>query len=222
MATKQDVINRFLYMFPDCDISDALFDESYFLLLDELEARNGTVSILLTSGTKQYDLPANIVKVWEAYYQMSADASGWTLLQPTSLQQLAAYDSGWRAWNITSTPMEYYITTAVNGNSSKDQIGFHPTPNTTSSGGYPAVILYCTVHADLLVGDTVPPAITDPYLIAYRMAYQWAKLKRPDAAAFYENSYSKELQDEKARQKSKQFTNEGIFIRPGYTFTRGV
>ena len=155
--TKTDILTRFSQHYADCDatLAGQLFDEAHRQILNELEARNGTIVIPLTAGTREYALSGTVSKIWEAYYQESATESTWTKLAPTSIQQLA--DRGaWRANAPQGCSTEYYISTTVTGNTSTNVIGFNPIPTVTASGGYPNVTLYCTVVADLAGGDALP------------------------------------------------------------------
>lgn len=215
-TTRNQVIAQFAYIFPDCDIASDLFNDSYLEILGELEVRNGTIEVLLTAETAEYDLDNSVVRVFEAYYQPSSDPSTWNVLKAISLQQMSATYPGWRAYEPSSQPWNYYLSTAKVGNTSKPTIGFYPVPNTSSSGGFPRVQLFCTVHETLSGTDDIPPSIPDPHLIGHLMAQRWAFMRQPESYAFYKKAYDDRLQKAKEDLKSQQFGNEGTFIIPSF------
>jgi hypothetical protein len=212
--TKTEVLTRFSQHYADCDstLAGQLFDESHRQILNELEARNGTIVVPLTSGTREYALASSCSKIWEAYYQESALESTWYKLAPMSLQQLAGRGA-WRTQAQLVRPTEFYVSTSVSGNSSTNVIGFNPVPPATSSGSYPNVTLYCTVVVDLLPGDSLPVWITFPSVYVYLMCYRYAIMRRPESAKLYLDLYRDELEKCSADAKSIQFENEGTFLR---------
>jgi len=102
-------------------------------------------TITLTDGTKGYALDDDILKVWSAkYYRSASDAYG---LKAIHLDEL---NSDNPHWVITPDmePRSFYIEQGF--------IYFHPTPPTTTSGGYPKVVI--TVSRDVtLATDTELP-----------------------------------------------------------------
>ena len=60
--TKTEALTRFSQHYADCDstLAAQLFDESHRQILNELEARNGTVVIPLIAGTREYALPSTV------------------------------------------------------------------------------------------------------------------------------------------------------------------
>ena len=212
--TKTEALTRFSQHYADCDstLAAQLFDESHRQILNELEARNGTVVIPLIAGTREYALPSTVAKIWEAYYQTSATESSWAKLRPMSIQQLATRGD-WRSDGSRATPTEYYVSTAVSGNTSTNVVGFNQIPPTTTSGSYPNVTLYCTVVTDLVGGDALPAWINYPNVYVYLMCYRYAIMRRPESAKLYLDLYMSELDKCTSDAKSIQFENEGTFLR---------
>ncbi len=212
--TKTEVLTRFNQHYADCDatLAGQLFDESHRQILSELEARNGTIVIPLTAGTREYALSSTVLKIWEAYYQESATESTWYKLTPMSIQQLANRGA-WRSQAQQVRPTEYYISTVASGNTSMNLVGFNQIPPTTTTASYPNVTLYCTVVVDLAGGDTLPAWIAFPNVYVYLMCYRFSIMRRPESAKLYLDLYQKELDHCSADAKSIQFENEGTFLR---------
>ena len=212
--TKTESLTRFSQHYADCDatLAGQLFDESHRQILNELEARNGTVVIPLTAGTREYALSSTVAKIWEAYYQASATESSWIKLKPMSIQQLANRGD-WRSDGSRAIPTEYYVSTAVSGNTSTNVVGFNQIPPTTTSGSYPNITLYCTVVTDLVGGDALPAWIAYPNVYVYLMCYWYAIMRRPESAKLYLDLYMSELDKCTSDAKSIQFENEGTFLR---------
>ncbi len=212
--TKTEVLTRFSQHYADSDstLSAQLFDEAHRQILNELEARNGTIVIPLSAGIREYALSSSVLKVWEAYYQESANESTWYKLTPMSIQQLANRGA-WRSQAQQVRPTEYYISTVATGNTSTNLIGFNQIPPTTTSASYPNVTLYCTVAADLAGGDALPAWIAFPNVYVYLMCYRYSIMRRPETAKLYLDLYNKELSQCTSDAKSMQFENEGTFLK---------
>lgn len=221
--TKTEVITRFSNHYSDCDstLAGQLFDEAHRQLLNELEARNGTVTVSLTAGTREYSLSGTVAKIWEAYYQESSQESTWYKLEPMSLQQLAERGA-WRSQAQEVRPTEYYVTTMTSGNTSTNAIGFNNIPPSSTVSSYPNVTLHCTVVADLAGGDALPAWIDYPNAYVYLMCYRYAIMRRPEAAKLYLDLYNKELDLCRSSSKSMQFENEGTFLRASFRLSRRV
>jgi hypothetical protein len=177
-STVTAILARFQRRFRQCEATYAqtLFDDAHRTILKKCEVRNTTRTITLTASTRQYDLNAAVFKVHEAYYETSSDPGDWTQLTETNLSKLVNKSPGWRAGATDSTPTLYYITSAVSTDTAKNQIGFDPIPDTTTSGGYPRVQLYVTEYAALSGSETVPENLLDEF-------YALAAKKRLEANA---------------------------------------
>ncbi len=176
-STVNQIIARFQRRFRGCEATYAatLFDDAHRTILKKCEVRNTTRQILLTAGTRQYDLPSSVFRVHEAYYERSSDPGTWTPLTETNLNKLASVSRGWRARSAQSEPYFYYITAAVSSDSAKNQIGFEPLPGTSSTGDYPCVRLYVTEYAALTGSETVPENLLDDSVYLDLMSEQFCK-----------------------------------------------
>src|SRR5688572_9555195 len=123
-STVNQIITRFQRRFRGVEASYAatLFDAAHRTVLKKCEVRNTTRTITLAAETRQYDLPAGVFRVHEAYYERTSDAASWLPLKETSLNKLASLSRGWRARSSSSEPLYYYITSAVDVDSAKNQI----------------------------------------------------------------------------------------------------
>lgn len=195
-STKLQCVNEFREAFyPDCplDTAKTLFDRAYKLVLKTLRVRGDEIVVSLTSGTREYTIDSNILSIKNAYYQRSSNAGNWVNLTPSSLDMMDALTSGWRIAGYTSEPSSYYTNTAVNGNTSILKIGFYPIPQTTTSGGYPRVVLYVNDYADLGDSDTVPPMVLTDNVYLYYMAKQWAERQDAPRVAYWSQLFDAEM-----------------------------
>jgi hypothetical protein len=195
-STVNQIIARFQRRFRGVEASYALtlFDDAHRTILKKCEVRNTTRAITLTSGTRQYDLAASVYKVHEAYYERTSDAGTWTPIIETSLSKLAAVSQGWRARSAQSEPYFYYITSATSTDSGKNQIGFEPIPGTTSSGGYPRVVLYVTEYAALTGSETVPENLLDDSVYLDLMSESFCKENEHEKLALYTEAARRSLE----------------------------
>lgn len=150
MATGQDIVNRIRRHFPD--VSETIVLEQLNEVHAELTRdiplnRSSSTLTSLVDGTREYSLGATVARVWSAHYATtSAEGLGRTL-RPTNIEYLDEHRGEWRNQG-DAEPREFYIYA---GN-----IGFYPTPPTTSSGGYPRVTLQVTTYDTIVVGTTMP------------------------------------------------------------------
>jgi len=223
--TKTEVLTRFGLMFPDCDstLAGQLFDESHREIMADMNIRSSSVVISLTAGTREYTLSASAYRITEAYYQPSSTASTWRKLSPVSIEQLAERGN-WRAQSQQVIPTEYYITTAVSGNTAILDVGFVQIPPSTTSGSYPNVTLYGEFIVDLSGSDSLSGGITYTDVYPYWMAKKFVTLRMQDMneIAKWKKLADDQLDENKENFKGFQFGNEGLILRPSHlnTMTR--
>lgn len=145
--TAQQIIDEAKIDFPDETDTRALSDLQS--VWDQLCIRYKLIwsreDVSLTAGTKEYALPASSVRVYSAIYQTAATTG--TVLEATHTDYLDKYDERWRLQS-SGTPRKFYVDIA-NG-----VVGFHPTPDTTTST-YPKVVVDVSKTQSLLVGTTL-------------------------------------------------------------------
>lgn len=124
--TVQEIIDEAKLDFPD---------ESDLRALSDLQAVDDDIcfrlpvfwsreDISLVAGTKEYLLPAGTNRVRAARYVKSATSS--RKLEARHIDWFDEYDDNWRDL-APGAPTEYYVDIAGG------TIGFHPTPNATTS-----------------------------------------------------------------------------------------
>ena len=124
----------------------------------------------LVAGTRGYAYSEDILHVWAAAYYTSA--SSYTALIQTSPDELDAMTNGeWRG-ESNGTPTHWY--------DEGPNIGLYPIPDTTTSGGYPLVRLYCQKRRVLTTGDSLPGMIGEATPWVDYMAYLWAERRHRD------------------------------------------
>lgn len=171
--TVAEVFEQVRRMYQDCPDDSTLLkmlnDEHFDICRYVKLYQDTTVSVSLTSGTREYALSASVMHIWNAAYFTSA--TSYTPLRQTSRDRL---DNDFPSWlqQSSGTPYQYY--------ESGGYIGFYPTPNATTSGGYPIVTLYCqSITAFTATSDSLPAQINnaDPWI--YGLARRFAMLEHP-------------------------------------------
>ncbi len=158
--------------------------------------RQTTADINLTSGTREYDLSNNYLRVKQAILFQSAatqivlratseaeEDSVSRATDPDFPQGLSTGTPLWRTSTQTGTPDRFYITAKDDGDSAENKIGFLQTPDTTTTGGYPYVKLYVDAVVELATDDRLPDTLhTDEVVLdwmAELYAKKWAKDQYP-------------------------------------------
>lgn len=200
--------------YPDCPsaVAGALFEDVYREVLSTIQIRNTTVSIPLVAGQREYDLSEDVFKVHEAYYEESSDASGWFVLEETSMDALVRLEKGWRAFTGDSRPLRYWTSSTVDGDSGKPVLALDPVPPATTSGTYPRVRLYVTQYAPLTGSETVPSGLLSDDVYLYGMAYKWAVRRDPERAGYWKQLYSDEMVAERKHYQNKLVQAPDIVI----------
>lgn len=159
-ATKAEIITRFLRSYPDAsNEASGYFDMAYrrlMILVPDLAVSSQAVT--LTAGTNAYDLGSSeVLHVVQVLYQTGVDANGLpegTPIMPRGMAGLQAWRANPFANLPSGVPSEYFIQ-AVEGTASssvpdaKWQIWVNPVPVTSSSGGYPCLLIKGTFHTPL-------------------------------------------------------------------------
>ena len=197
MATVQNAIDYFQEIYPECDETRALryLNRVNKRLLGRLPFRNSTEDITLTSGTRKYDLSANTIKIWAAeYIRTSADDDFYHLTE-RNVDEMDILWPGWRSLTnqSSSTPDTYFVDTATSSDSAKMQVGFYPTPPTSTSGGYPKVRLYVTTMTDYDTTDTVPTDLLDEEVFVAGMCYFWSLRRDKEKNEFWKIRFEEEI-----------------------------
>ncbi len=195
-STATQVIAKFRRTYPNCSATDAaeLLTDVIKEMYSRLPIRNTSVNLNVTDGTQQYDLNAEFTKVHQVIYKPNANEENWVRLEATNTDKLDLTEPRWRADLAEGTPTHYYITSAVSSDSAKNQIGFLPIPDTTTSAGYPIVTIFGTVNAALTSSETMPDNLLNDNVIVFGMCYYWClRIKNLPDIQLWENRYQNEL-----------------------------
>ena len=184
--------------YPGCSVTRAgtLFNEAYKKVLKEIKVRTAEVTLSLVAGQREYTISEVNQQVNFAIYKPSVTSSGWKQLKETSLDRLSVIEPGWQSNSDSdSAPSRYYFTAVASGDTSILKIGLDPIPDTTTSGGYPCVVLNVTQNSTLTGSETVPEGLlnNDPYL--FYMAYKYASRQDAVKKQYYYEEYVKALAD---------------------------
>lgn len=187
MPTAQNIIDEAKLDFPDETDTRALSDlqsvDDYICF--KYAVIRSRQDITLTADTREYSLPSNTVRVLAARYLTSATSS--TKLTARHLDWFDEYDYNWRDQD-SGTPMDYYVDIA-NGN-----IGFHPAPDTTTSGSYPKVTVDVSQRRGTLItstdfGSSLPSYQAWVEGLRHRMALRTSD----ERVTYYESLFRHEL-----------------------------
>lgn len=120
-------------------------DEGQIDIVRRTECFTDTKSLSSVSGTREYALGADVMKILNVTYNNAE-------IQPTSLEQ-AGYYNDYPA-ETNGTPSHYYIKMTTN-----PLIGFTPTPGTTSL----VISVHYVKRPDSLVTTTNNPVIPEQF-----------------------------------------------------------
>ncbi len=159
-------------------------------VLQHIPLYKTTEDITLVSGTREYELNDATVRVWHADYLTSSTAQP-EALTAVQLEWLNQNVAGWRN-SETGTPREYYVDVQL----AEVVVGFNPTPDASSSGGYPTVRLFVSRTRTIAAGDSVPKGLRSEEV--YRAGIRWlyAVETRSDQADYWKKVYDDHLNDE--------------------------
>lgn len=159
MSNVNQVIAKFRRALPGIDETRAqqIFNDAHRIILARTRLREVTIQVSLTNGTREYDLTETALLILAAEYRQTA--TSYRALSEISVDALDENHAGWRSNTITGTPLRYYIIHHNNSNTAKMQVGFYPTPNTTTATGYPIVDIHAIREATLANTDAVPPQL---------------------------------------------------------------
>ena len=148
--------------------------------------------ISLTANTKEYSLTEEIMQVDYVHYRTSSSVA--TKLAEMGVEELNKIVADWRS-AAAGTPTQFYLTAnATNGGAS--MIGFHPTPDTSTSAGYPIVEVFGSKaeSSALVAGDTISQLLPHSQVYTEGISYYAAHELRPEAAMAYYNTYMAQLE----------------------------
>jgi len=170
--TVAEVFEQVRRIYQDCPDDSTLLkmmnDEHFDICRYVKLYPDTTVNVSLTAGTREYALSASVLHIWNAAYFTSATA--YTPLRQTSRDRLDNDNMTWLQQS-NGVPYLYY--------ESGGYVGFYPTPNTTTSAGYPIVTLYCqSITTFSATSDSLPSQINnaDPWI--YGLARRFAAQSR--------------------------------------------
>lgn len=196
MATLADAITKAQQKYPQLSTARAIVFANVIhnRLLTRLNLRGTTKSINMTSGTKDYALGAETSRIFTAFYRTSATVV--SQLTPTSQEKLDLDDPDWRERTETGSPTHYMVRPIKNGSGTGDalMVTLYPTPDTTTSGGYPLVEMWITDStAFTATSDDLPGSLIDEMVYANGIRMLWAEGNDQASCAFYEQRYNSDM-----------------------------
>lgn len=200
--TAQTLVDRIRRNFSGLTEAEALeyLQEAHTHILGQIRLNIETVSISLTADTREYALDNDILRVWNAMYLTSA-TQGFQLV-PTHVDRLDSTTHRWRIQG-SSQPREWYVE--------ESNLGLYPTPDTTTSGSYPAVSLEVTRDQTLSISGTpttIPEFARRPHAWVAE-ACRWVALAKKD----YERS---QFFTQLAQSELAQLSRDVVGRNPGF------
>ncbi len=183
MPTVADIVNQARVKYPDMDATGLgvdLFNTVHNRILTQAQVQTDVETFSsLVSGTKVYDVQTTARKVWSALYYRSSTAGDLYKLKARSVEEFEAYLPTY-AGDASGTPQFYYVRFKNDG---QLDLGLHPTPDTSTSGGYPKVVLRVSRGAVLTSTGNLPLGVADYSAWVSGLMAEYARLKRgPDEA----------------------------------------
>lgn len=176
-------------------IAEEYLTEADAILAYHLPLRLTTEDINLTSGTREYAFSDSLIsRVWTVRYLRSATADDSYKLEHTDLTKLDLESGNWEALD-DGEPQSFYLGSSSAG---ALRIGVSPSPDTTTSGGYP--ILRCRVSktAALASGGSLPDNIRTATVYVACAAWRYAEDYRdPEVAEQWLAKFNRALAAER-------------------------
>ena len=94
-------------------------------------------------------------------------------LSPVSTDWMDRNVDVWRTVTDTGDPNKFYVE-ATDAGSGDARLGLDPIPDTTTSGGLPAVLLYGSTYQALVATDQIPAIIPSIRVYIEGMKKLWA------------------------------------------------
>jgi hypothetical protein len=216
MPTRSAVIARFTSEFyPDCGATEAgiFFDDALRDVLVATELANSEVTATLTAGTPTVALSENVIRIHQAFYEQSSATPYQYAMTETSLDALAAQRKQFRT--NSGQPKAYFLTSGVAGQVATLQVGLTPTPDITSSGGYPRIRFITTMYIQLASGESLPTGLGSVDVILFNMAMRYAIRRNDTRAAYYENFYRRALRETQlfVKNRLKSLPDQDFLVR---------
>lgn len=184
-TTVQDVVDAARVGYPGIpdigapSIAVNLFNEVHNDILARCGIQTDTETISLTADTKEYALAVTARFASTAVYVRSATAGDAVKLQSKAQEAFEA-DHGTYKNEASGEPDSYYIVHSSDGTV---KIGFDPTPDTTTSGGYPSVVMRVGRGATLTASGNLPLGVKNHTAWIAGIQAFWARRRSlPDAA----------------------------------------
>lgn len=152
MATAQDVINEAKREFDGRSDEECLADLQavHNELCWDFKLIPSEDTINLTAGTSSYSMPADCARVYELRYRTSSTRSNFTRLIATEREELDELHNHWRGTN-NGKPQYYYILGGL--------LYLYPTPDTSTSAGYPILEIDYSAITTLASGTDLPSSL---------------------------------------------------------------
>lgn len=182
--TVQDTIDGLRVAYPQIEEAQALiyFRQVHREILAQAQIETKEQQIDLTQGQREYALD-QIAVVRAAYLVKSA--SDIKMLTPTSTDWLEEHRPIWRATQEQGEPTHFYIE---DGN-----IGLDPNPDTTTTAGFPKLLVYGTDNQALIITDDIPVAIPSIRVYIEGMKRLYASDRDPARFDQWDKTYQNEL-----------------------------
>jgi hypothetical protein len=168
-----------------------LFNEVHNDILTRCGIQTDTETITLVAGTKEYALMTTARFASTVMYVRSANAGDVVKLLSRSQEEFENELPAYR-YEDRGEPNSYYIN---HGNDGTVSIGFDPTPDTATTGGYPSVVLRVGRGAVLTAVGVLPLGVARHSAWVAGLQAFWAKRRNlPEAnqkMAEYEEEVSK-------------------------------
>ena len=172
------------------DASDALclrsINRTVRALVQPDDSRTESVTLSsLVAGTASYALSESVVRVWSAEYQ--AESGSTKQLSALTMRQMERDYPNYRV-AASASPSSYAVTytgSALN-------LTLYPAPDSSSSGGYPRLVLRVSEAPTLTSGSSLPANVSEEAVEAGAL-WRVARVLDPAKADFYEKLWRQEL-----------------------------
>lgn len=182
--TVQDTIDGLHVAYPQVEDAQALiyFRQVHREILAHAQIETKEQQIDLTAGQREY--PLDDIAVVRAAY-LAKSTIDIKKLAPTSTDWLDEHVPTWRATSEQGEPVRFYVEDA--------NVGLDPIPDTTTSAGFPKLLVYGTDNQALTETDNIPKGIPSIRVYVEGMKRLYASDRDPSRFDQWDQSYQAEL-----------------------------
>ena len=215
LTTFEHVIDRAQETHPALSDAKGLAyaEEVYRELVAWTEIGREQVSLSVTDGTRDYDLPTGVVNIIKAVYRTGADE--YSELSPRSEEAIEGLRRSFRVGNEEGDPRYFALFHPQVSGAVKPRIRLEPIPDTTTST-YPVIELEVnSIPSSFSSSTVIPSHVPNPDVFVDGILAKYTKIYLPDEHIVMKARYRESLDDTISFLKNVSKEEPGMIV-PSY------